>query len=172
MSLPGGGVAKEIWNCFFAARTAPSTRSPCTEPNFLRVRCVGRRRNPVRRPQAALEQIIDTAVKHQLRRPSLARLLDLEEIRLPMGEDFQRAGREAMQIFQRCLTATGMVTRAELAVTSHDLFAIIKGLVDSAGQRGELDQPALAARVRRAVFGYLTYTRCMPHSPHSKVRKA
>jgi AcrR family transcriptional regulator len=119
-------------------------------------------------PQAALEQIIDAAVKHQLRRPALARLLDLEEIRLPMGEDFQRAGREAMQIFQSCLTASGMVTPANLAVTSHDLFAIIKGLVDSAGQRGEMDQPALAARVRRAVFGYLTYTGSTSPSPPSK----
>jgi AcrR family transcriptional regulator len=43
-------------------------------------------------PQAALEQIIDAAVKHQLRRPALARLLDLEEIRLPMGEDFPARG--------------------------------------------------------------------------------
>jgi AcrR family transcriptional regulator len=108
-------------------------------------------------PWQALGQIIDAAVKHQLRRPALARLLDLEELRLPMGEDFRRAGREAMQIFQRSLTATGMVTRANLAVTSQDLFAIIKGLVDSAGQRREVDQAALSARVRRAVFGYLTY---------------
>jgi AcrR family transcriptional regulator len=122
-------------------------------------------------PQAALEQIIDAAVKHQLRRPALARLLDLEEVRLPMGDDFKRAGREAIGIFERCLTATGMVTGRGLAVTSRDLFAIIKGLVDSAGQRGEQDQPALAARVRRAVFGYLTYTKCTSPSPHSKVQK-
>jgi len=108
-------------------------------------------------PQATLERIIDVAVKHQLRRPALARLLDQEELRLPMGEDFLRAGREAMQIFQRCLTATGMVARANLADTSRDLFAIIKGLVDSAGQRREVDQAALSSRVRRAVFGYLTY---------------
>ena len=85
-------------------------------------------------------KIIDAAVKHQPRRPALARLLDLEEIRLPMGEDFKRADREAMQIFERCLAATGMVAQADLAVTSRDLFAIIKGLVDSAGQRREVDK--------------------------------
>lgn len=106
-------------------------------------------------PGEGLGQIIDAAVKHQMRRPALARLLDLEEIRLPMGEDFKHAGREAMLIFERCLAATGKVTEADLAVTSHDLFAIIKGLVDSAGQRGEVDKRGLAVRVRRAVFGYL-----------------
>jgi hypothetical protein len=75
--------------------------------------------------------------------PALARPLDLEETRLPMGEDFKCAGREAMQIFERCLAATGMVTRTDLAVTTRDLFAIIKGLVDSAGQRGEADRRCL-----------------------------
>jgi hypothetical protein len=33
--------------------------------------------------------------------------------------------------------------------------AIIKGMVDAAGVRGEIDQRQLAGRVRRAVFGYL-----------------
>jgi AcrR family transcriptional regulator len=122
-------------------------------------------------PPAGLDQIIDAAVKHQPQRPALARLLDLEEIRLPMGEDFRRAGCEAMQIFRRCLAATGMVTQPDLTVTSRDLFAIIKGMVDSAGQRGEVDESAaLAARVRRAVFGYLTYTGSASCSPPLKRR--
>jgi AcrR family transcriptional regulator len=121
--------------------------------------------------RAGLKQVIDAAVKHQLRRPALARLLDLEEIRLPMGEDFKRAGREAMVIFKRCLKATGMVTQPDLTVTSRDLFAIIKGMVDSAGQRGEGDESALAVRVRRAVFGYLTYTGSKyPISPGTLLR--
>jgi AcrR family transcriptional regulator len=122
-------------------------------------------------PRAGLEQIIDAAVKNQFRRPALARLLDLEELRLPMGEDFKRAGREAMQIFQRCLMATGVVKQADLDVTSRDLFAIIKGMVDSAGQRGEMDQSALGARVRKAVFGYLTDTGSTWRSPSSGRRR-
>ena len=108
-------------------------------------------------PEAGLEQMIGVAVKHQLQRPALARMLDTEESRLPMDDGFRRAGREVMQIFASCLTATGLVSEPDLAVTSRDLFAIIKGMVDSAGQRGETDESALAARVRRALFGYLMY---------------
>ncbi len=44
-----------------------------------------------------------------------------------------------------------------MEVASNDLAAIVKGLVDAAGQRGETDEAALFARVRRAVFGYLTF---------------
>jgi AcrR family transcriptional regulator len=123
--------------------------------------------------RSGLERIIDVAVKHQLRRPVLARLLDQEEIRLPMGEEFRRAGREAMLTFERCLVASGTVTQADLAVTSRDLFVIIKGLVDSAGQRGEVDEAALAVRVRRAVFGYLSYRGAAGREPRGSVsRKA
>jgi AcrR family transcriptional regulator len=83
--------------------------------------------------RAGMERIIEVAVNHQLRRPALARLLDLEELRLPLGEDFRRAGHEAMLTFERCLVASSMVKQADVAVTSRDLFALIKGLVDSAG---------------------------------------
>ncbi len=106
-------------------------------------------------PRVALERMLEAAVRHQLQRPALARLLDLEEIRLPMDEGYQRAGREAMQIFQRCLAATQWVPPEELALVCGDLVAIVKGLVDAAGQRGEADEAGLALRVRRAVFGYL-----------------
>jgi hypothetical protein len=40
-------------------------------------------------------------------------------------------------------------------IAAQDVMAIIKGMVDSAGVRGETDQRKLAGRVRRAVFGYL-----------------
>jgi hypothetical protein len=38
---------------------------------------------------------------------------------------------------------------------ARDVMAIIKGMVDAAGVRGETDQRTLSIRVQRAVFGYL-----------------
>ncbi|GGC66390.1 TetR/AcrR family transcriptional regulator [Undibacterium terreum] len=109
-------------------------------------------------PHAGLELLIRAAVKHQFRRPGLARLLDVEEIRLPMSEDYVRMGREIAKKFERCLAGTGMVARKDLATTSRDLASIVKALVDAAGQRGETNEPALVARVRKAVFGYILYS--------------
>ena len=37
----------------------------------------------------------------------------------------------------------------------HVFFAIAKGMVDAAGERGETDAQQLEKRVRRAVYGYL-----------------
>lgn len=106
----------------------------------------------------ALGQVVDVAVRHQLQRPELARLLDLEEMRLPVDEDLARAGQEAKSILARCVRVTGRVAERELAVVCGDLFAIVKGMVDSAGLGGEVNEKALSRRVRRAVFGYLQWT--------------
>lgn len=41
-------------------------------------------------------------------------------------------------------------------VAAADLLAIVKGMVDAAGERGERDLDNLERRVRAAVFGYLS----------------
>lgn len=103
----------------------------------------------------ALEQIIVVAVGHQLGRPTLARLLDLEEQRLPVREDMERAGTRVASAIRRSLTGSHFdhVRCDPFAIP--DLISIIKGLVDGAGARGERDKPALIGRVQKAVFGYL-----------------
>lgn len=44
---------------------------------------------------------------------------------------------------------------SEAEVAALDAFAIVKGMVDAAGERGETDPFELKRRVQRAVFGYL-----------------
>jgi len=48
-----------------------------------------------------------------------------------------------------------MPKRTNTELAAHDVLAIIKGMVDAAGERGELDPHPLEERVIRAVFGYL-----------------
>ncbi len=55
-------------------------------------------------------------------------------------------------IFRNCL---GDALIALEPCLPQDLFAIIHGMVDTAGQQGERDGTALAARIERAVFGYV-----------------
>lgn len=91
-------------------------------------------------------------VTHPLRRPVLARLLDVEEARLPQGDVARRLDDIRISIFRYCI---GDELIAAEPYVVQDLFAIIQGMVDAAGQKGEVDGKALVRRVERAVSGYM-----------------
>jgi AcrR family transcriptional regulator len=96
--------------------------------------------------QQALDALVRAAVRHQVRRPRLARLLDFEEARLPLDAGTQ-------------------VVRSRFVAILADILArpdaaIMRGMIDAAGERGEHGQEALVARVRRAVLGYLSMPAC------------
>jgi len=103
----------------------------------------------------AVKGVIASAVDHQLRRPALARILDLEEARLPFDEETQRVTRRLHAILSSVLARADLPPQPDPDVAARDVLAIIKGMVDAAGERGEQDRDALCARVRRAVYGYL-----------------
>lgn len=103
----------------------------------------------------ALVELIAAAVAHQLRRPALARLLDIEQARLPFDEHARAVTRRLQAILIDVLARSDIVRPGNVQQAAQDVLAIIKGMVDAAGEHGELDQVDLAARVRRAVFGYL-----------------
>jgi AcrR family transcriptional regulator len=103
-------------------------------------------------PTEGLKAVIEVAVTHQLRRPVLARLLDAEEDRLPPDPGVTEL---AGQVRFHIAAALGPEASAE---ATGDVTAIIRGMVDAAGARGETDPIALIPRVCRAVFGYLQRT--------------
>ncbi len=107
--------------------------------------------------RGALEALMDAAARHQLRRPALARVLDEEEARLPLTEERHAVGARFARVLQACLDAPDLTASAPGPNAAADLLALIKGMVDAAGARGESDAVDLASRVRRAVFGYLEY---------------
>ncbi|MEL7739494.1 TetR/AcrR family transcriptional regulator [Citromicrobium bathyomarinum] len=104
----------------------------------------------------ALDAVIRAAVGHQVRRPRLARLLDFEESRLPLDAETQAVRARFSDILGGILDRADMPRQEDLTVVTADVAAILRGMVDTAGERGETDQHALAQRVRRAVLGYLT----------------
>jgi AcrR family transcriptional regulator len=102
-----------------------------------------------------LEQIIRGAVTHQMERPKLARLIDFEERRLPIGARMASVSRLLHAALVTVLGRQGGPDLEDRTVAAFDLLAIIKGIVDGAGERKERDAEQLETRVRRAVFGYL-----------------
>lgn len=103
----------------------------------------------------ALRQLIGVAVRHQLRRPALAMLLDFEQHRLSAVMPASGNGaamHAALAGFVRGGYADAMLA-PELAAS--DLMAMISALTDAAGRRGHADPAPLVARIEAAVLGYL-----------------
>jgi len=97
-------------------------------------------------PATRMRAMVRAAIAHQNRRPTLARALDLEEKRLPLHE----RDRQVIDAVSRALPDDGSA-----GVTVEDLLAIVRAVVDAAGQRGDTDTLAPETRVMKAVDGYL-----------------
>ncbi|HEV2677937.1 MAG TPA: TetR/AcrR family transcriptional regulator [Aliidongia sp.] len=105
--------------------------------------------------EARLGQMIRAGVTHQMRRPVLAVLLDFEERRLPLGARDERVADQIHRMLIDTLAAEGLPATGDRTVAAQDLLAITRGMIDAAGERGEIDAHDLERRVARALFGYL-----------------
>jgi AcrR family transcriptional regulator len=107
--------------------------------------------------EAAMNSLIAVCVRQQLRRPVLARLLDVQESRPEFhGEvtGFSAVHSVLLAIIRR----NDMPKQARPVVAAGDVGAMIRGMVDAAGERSEGEGEDLQRRVRAAVFGYLAGT--------------
>jgi AcrR family transcriptional regulator len=107
---------------------------------------------------ARLGGLIQAAVKHQMRRPALAVLLDFEERRLPLGARDERVADQILRMLIDALAGADLPTTGDRARTAQDLLAITHGMIDAAGERGETDPADLRRRVAQALYGYLGMT--------------
>ncbi|MFM0644283.1 TetR/AcrR family transcriptional regulator [Paraburkholderia bryophila] len=106
--------------------------------------------------RGCVQAMVRAAVAHQMRRPALARVIDFEERRLPLGERNQRLTDLVHAVLMSALTEKrGAPELSDASLVAHDLLAIVHGMVDAAGQRDERDAVALEVRVMRAVDGYV-----------------
>lgn len=103
----------------------------------------------------ALNHLIAVAVRQQFERPKLARLLDVEEGRPQLRAALSGTGSLRTLLLQ-ILVREGLPPQEDTAVAARDLLAIVRGLVDAAGEREEKDTTELTRRVTAAVLGYLT----------------
>ncbi|WP_426400300.1 TetR/AcrR family transcriptional regulator [Ralstonia sp. R-29] len=110
----------------------------------------------MRSGKAALAALLQASVRQQLQRPVLAKLLDMEEGRRPiLREEADDADLEALV---GAIVRRAAPRHPQPQVAADDLFAMIRGMVDAAGERGERDIDDLQRRVGAAVFGYLART--------------
>lgn len=109
----------------------------------------------MRNRSAALKELIAVAVRHQLRRPLLAVILDFEQNRLS-GIMPRGASRNAMSValvdFLQCIPAAEKMVPE---VIVEELLELIRALTDAAGRSGNVDPSGLVDRISGAVRGYL-----------------
>lgn len=107
-------------------------------------------------PEEGLARIVRACVAHQMARPRLALLLDREESRLQLAGTLGDVGEDLTDALLTLLGRLGADERpSEPGIAAGDLFAMVRGMIDAAGEREERDGPALERRVLRAVHGYL-----------------
>lgn len=103
-----------------------------------------------------LRLFVRAAVAHQMARPELERLLDVEERYLAMGEDHDNIERRIVgQIIGTLAHHNAAPTMTNLESTARDVAAIASALIDAAAERGERDAVVIEDRIVRAVRGYL-----------------
>jgi AcrR family transcriptional regulator len=105
--------------------------------------------------QRALKHLITVSVHQQLRRPALARALDFEENRPAIANELAASTAALREVIRQILAREDIPPQPNMETTTDDLFAVIRAIVDAAGERGESDRADLESRVSRALFGYL-----------------
>jgi AcrR family transcriptional regulator len=110
----------------------------------------------------ALRVLIAAAVGQQLRRPELARLLDVEESRPELRVVVSKGAFNGL--LSEVLRRADLPRQRDHALAVCDVGAMVRGIVDGAGERGEADQVALQRRVEAAVFGYLRAAAVAPEN--------
>lgn len=104
--------------------------------------------------RTALQHLIQAAVRQQLSRAELARLLDIAEERPGAREAVDgKSGFGAL--IHQILARPDLPAQPDMARATDDVGQLIRALTDAAGLRGDTDAVALERRLCAAVFGYL-----------------
>lgn len=109
------------------------------------------------RPAAdRLARFVTAGVAQQLRRPQLARILDILELEMPEDPALKASEQRILAVIGQLLHEHRAAMSAPACpVVARDVLSIVKGMVDGAGMACETDPGDLERRVSRAVFGYL-----------------
>ena len=106
-------------------------------------------------PKRALQETIRAAVRNQVRRPQLARMLDFEEFRLAPLMPAYRAAKVIRDSLAAFLQESYQLSVADSEAAAVDVIEIAKALDYASSRRGEIDAPSLSRSIEAAVFGYL-----------------
>ena len=118
--------------------------------------------------QRALKHLITVSVHQQLRRPALALALDFEENRPAIARELAASKAAFHEVIRQILAREDIPPQRNMETATNDLVAIVRAIVDAAGERGESDRRDLESRVSRALFGYLGIVERQPEKSRTR----
>ena len=108
--------------------------------------------------RAALKEYVQISVRHQMKRPKLAMLIDIAEKREVFHHEVSETQSRLLIILNAILQKPGAPRIRNLSHASSDVLVIVRSLVDAAGERGETESAEFLLRVEGALWGYLRST--------------
>jgi AcrR family transcriptional regulator len=105
--------------------------------------------------KAALRVYIRASIRHQMRRPRLAWLIDVAEKREIFHNQVSSTLARLQAVVEGILRLPGAPSVPNASVAAADLLALTRSLVDAAGERGEGESVQLMGRLEGAIWGYL-----------------
>jgi len=105
--------------------------------------------------KAALLSYVRVSISHQMKRPRLARLIDIAEKREIFDHQVSGTVSRLHAVMANILALPDAPTVPDKTIAASDLLAIIRALIDTAGERGEGESEQLLRRTESAIWGYL-----------------
>jgi len=99
-----------------------------------------------------VRNLVEVTIRHQTNKQNFARALDYAYAMLPIQQETDALNRKIIAVICDALEGLDLKDSQEAAI---DVVAIVRGMVEAAGLRGETDRSALAERICRAVHGYI-----------------
>lgn len=104
---------------------------------------------------ASLSSYIKASIRHQMRRPKLARLIDVAEKREAFKSQVSGTTSRLQIEVEKLLALPDAPQVANKRIAAADLLALIRAIVDTAGEREEGESNELQQRTEGAAWGYL-----------------
>ncbi len=105
--------------------------------------------------RAAIRCYIEAGIAYQMRRPQLARLIDIAEKTDMFSDQVMGTVTRLRTAVQRILELPDAPTLSDKTVAAADVVALTRSLIDAAGERRDDDHNRLLRRVEGAIWGYL-----------------
>ena len=104
---------------------------------------------------AALRSYIRASIRHQMKRPKLARLIDIAEKREAFRGQVSGMTLHLQVVMEKLLALPDAPKQPNRSIAAADLLVVIRGLIDAAGEREECESNDLLQRTESAAWGYL-----------------
>ncbi len=110
----------------------------------------------IKSSRAAIRRYIEAGIRYQMRRPLLARLIDIAEKTDTFSVQVMGTITRLQAVVATILDLPDAPKVLDRTVAAADVVTLTRSLIDAAGERHDNDSSRLIRRVEGAIWGYLS----------------